>query len=115
MWGLTGAKHTDMKQQSIFDDVSPHKLHRKDDPETSKEAAHTTPLSKRRAFVLNLIEEAGARGVTIREMTKRFPEMPSSSITSRPNELEKLGFIFYAGDKRDGSRVIRHIDYKKEA
>lgn len=114
MWGLTGVKHTNMKQQSIFDDVSPHKLHRKNDPETSKEAARTAPLSKRRAFVLNLIEEAGARGVTIREMTKRFPEMPSSSITSRPNELEKLGFIFYAGDKRDGSRVIRHIDYKKE-
>ena len=114
MWGLTGVKHTNMKQQSIFDDVSPHKLHRKNDPETSKEAARTAPLSKRRAFVLNLIEEAGVRGVTIREMTKRFPEMPSSSITSRPNELEKLGFIFYAGDKRDGSRVIRHIDYKKE-
>ena len=114
MWGLTGVKHTNMKQQSIFDDISPHKLHRKDDPETSKEAARTAPLSKRRAFVLNLIEEAGARGVTIREMTKRFPKMPSSSITSRPNELEKLGFIFYAGDKRDGSRVIRHIDYKKE-
>ena len=85
MWGLTGVKHTNMKQQSIFDDVSPHKLHRKNDPETSKEAARTAPLSKRRAFVLNLIEEAGARGVTIREMTKRFPEMPSSSITSRPN------------------------------
>ena len=113
MWGLTGVKHTNMKQQSIFDDVSPHKLHRKNDPETSKEAARTAPLSKRRAFVLNLIEEAGVRGVTIREMTKRFPEMPSSSITSRPNELEKLGFVFYAGDKRDGSRVIRHIDYKK--
>ena len=111
---ITGRKHTEMKQQNIFDNISPHKLHRKDDPETSKEAARTAPLSKRRAFVLNLIEEAGARGVTIREMTKRFPEMPSSSITSRPNELEKLGFIFYAGDKRDGSRVIRHIDYKKE-
>ena len=114
MWGLTGVKHTNMKQQSIFDDVSPHKLHRKNDPETSKEAARTAPLSKRRAFVLNLIEEAGARGVTIREMTKRVPEMPSSSITSRTNKLEKLRFIFYAGDKRDGSRVIRHIDYKKE-
>ena len=28
------------------------------------------------------------------------------------NELEKLGLIFYAGDKRDGSRIIRHIKYK---
>ena len=45
-------------------------------------------------------------------MTKQFPDMSSSSITSRPNELEKLNLIFYAGDKRDGSRVIRHIKYK---
>ena len=105
-------KHTDMKQQSILDDSSPYKLHRKNDPQTSKEAAYSIPLSKRRAFVLNLIQEAGTSGVTIREMTKKFPEMPSSSITSRPNELEKLGLIFYAGDKRDGSRIIRHIKYK---
>lgn len=105
-------KHTDMKQQSILDDSSPYKLHRKSDPQTSKEAAYSIPLSKRRVFVLNLIEEAGANGITIREMTKKFPEMPSSSITSRPNELEKLGLIFYAGDKRDGSRIIRHIKYK---
>jgi len=101
-----------MKQQSILDDSSPYKLHRKNDPQTSKEAAYSIPLSKRRAFVLNLIQEAGTSGVTIREMTKKFPEMPSSSITSRPNELEKLGLIFYAGDKRDGSRIIRHIKYK---
>ena len=107
-----GVKHTEMKQLNIFDDTSPHKLHRKDDPETSREAAYSVPLSKRRAFVLNLIEEAGAKGITIREMTKQFPDMSSSSITSRPNELEKLNLIFYAGDKRDGSRVIRHIKYK---
>ena len=110
---ITGLKHTEMKQQNIFDNISPHKLHRKNDPKTSKEAAYSINLSKSRTFVLNLIEEAGSKGVTIREMTKRFPEMPSSSITSRPNELEKLGFVFYAGDKRDGSRIIRHIDYKK--
>ena len=110
---ITGLKHTEMKQQNIFDNISPHKLHRKTDPKTSKEAAYSINLSKSRTFVLNLIEEAGAKGITIREMTKRFPEIPSSSITSRPNELEKLGFVFYAGDKRDGSRIIRHIDYKK--
>ena len=113
MLATLGTKHTDMKKQNTRDDISPHKLHRKTDPKTSKEAAYSINLSKSRTFVLNLIEEAGAKGITIREMTKRFPEMPSSSITSRPNELEKLGFVFYAGDKRDGSRIIRHIDYKK--
>ena len=55
MWGLTGVKHTNMKQQSIFDDISPHKLHRKNDPKTSKEAAYSINLSKSRTFVLNLI------------------------------------------------------------
>ena len=109
----TGQKHTDMKQLNIFDDLSPYKLHRKNDPETSKEAAYSIPLSKRRAFVFNLIGKAGFKGTTIREMTKQFPDISPSSITSRPNELEKLNLIFYAGDKRDGSRVIRHIKYKK--
>tara|TARA_X000001382_G_scaffold104984_1_gene80141 strand:- start:37 stop:381 length:345 start_codon:yes stop_codon:yes gene_type:complete len=106
-------KLTEIKQLNMFDNISPYKLHRKNDPETSKEAAYSMPLSKRRAFVFNLIEKAGFKGTTIREMTKQFPDMPSSSITSRPNELEKLNLIFYAGDKRDGSRVIRHIKYKK--
>ncbi len=114
MWGLTGAKHTDMKQQSIFDDVSPHKLHRKDDPETSKEAAYSLPLSKTRAFVLSLIKDAGVKGITVKEMKRNYPDMGYSTISSRPSELERLNLIFYAGDKRDGSRVIRHIDYKKE-
>ena len=107
----TGVKPTDMKQLNIFDNLNPNKLHRRNDPDTSIDAAYSVPLSQRRAFVLNLIEEAGQKGITIREMTKRFPEISPSSITSRPNELEKLELIFYAGDKRDGSRVIRHIKY----
>ena len=114
-------KPTNTEQLNIFDDLSPHKLHRKSDPETSKEAAYSLNISKRRAFVLNLIEEAGAKGTTTKEMTKQFPDVPHSSITSKLNrndkdvdlnELEKLNLIFYVGDKRDGSRVIRHIKYK---
>ena len=105
-------KHTDMKQVDLFENIEPHKLHRKNDPQTSKEAAYTMNISKARGFVLNLIEEAGNKGTTTREMTRKFPEKSDSSITSRPNELEKLNLIFYKGDKREGSRVIRHIKYK---
>ena len=105
-------KHTDMKQADLFENIEPHKLHRKNDPQTSKDAAYTMNISKARAFVLNLIEEAGNKGTTTREMTRKFPEKSDSSITSRPNELEKLNLIFYKGDKREGSRVIRHIKYK---
>ena len=64
----TGVKHIDMKQLTIFDDLSPHKLHRKNAPSTSKDAAYSVPLAKTRAFVLGLIEEAGEKGITVKEM-----------------------------------------------
>ena len=44
-------------------------------------------------------------------MEKNYPNMGRSTISCRPSELERLNLIFYAGDKRDGSRVIRHIKY----
>ena len=108
----TGVKHTKMKQLNIFDDLSTHKLHRKNDPDTSKDAAYSIPLAKTRAFVLVLIEDAGDKGITVKEMKKNYPDMGYSTISSRPSELERLNLIFYAGDKRNGSRVIRHIKYK---
>lgn len=110
---MTGVKHTDMEQLNIFDNVDPNKLHRKNDPLTSRDAAFSTNIAKSRKFVLDLIEQAGSRGRTIKEMTTENPNVPTSSISSRPNELEKLGLVFYAGDKRDRARVIRHIKYKR--
>ena len=107
-------KHINTKQQRLFDDLSPHKLHRKNDPQTSKEAAYAVPLAKTRAFVFNLITEAGKAGVTVKEMKAAYPNMGYSTISSRPSELERLGLIFYAGDKRDHARVIRHTKYKEE-
>ena len=107
-------KHINIKQQSLFNDLSPHKLHRKNDPQTSKEAAYSIPLAKTRAFVFDLITEAGGVGVTVKEMKSAYPNMGYSTISSRPSELERLGLIFYKGDKRDHARVIRHIKYRRE-
>ena len=47
-------------------------------------------------------------------MKAAYPNMGYSTISSRPSELERLGLIFYAGDKRDHARVIRHTKYKEE-
>jgi len=91
----------------LFDDVEPYKLAKTGDPETSKEAAKIAPTGKMRTFVYDLIIKSGLDGITIKEMTKAYSDIQSSSITSRPNELEKSGLIFYRGDRRDGSRVIR--------
>ena len=108
-------KHINIKQQNLFENIEPHKLHRKNDPQTSREAAYSVShsLGKTRSFVLGLIEEAGNKGITVKEMKKEYPDMGYSTISSRPSELERLNFIFYKGDKRDGSRVIRHIKYKE--
>ena len=107
-------KHTNIKQQDLFENIEPHKLHRKNDPQTSREAAYSVShsLGKTRSFVLGLIEEADNKGITVKEMKKEYPDMGYSTISSRPSELERLNFIFYKGDKRDGARVIRHIKYK---
>jgi hypothetical protein len=108
-------KLINMKQQNLFENIEPHKLHRKNDPQTSREAAYSVShsLGKTRSFVLGLIEEAGNKGITVKEMKKEYPDMGYSTISSRPSELERLNFIFYKGDKRDGSRVIRHIKYQE--
>ena len=104
-------KHT----RDLFEDIEPSKLHRSNDVETSRRAAHLVPQGFMRKFVLSLVKEAGAEGLTGKEMTAKHTEYSHSSISSRPNELEKLGLIFYAGDKRENSRVIRHISYKKDS
>jgi hypothetical protein len=93
--------------RDLFDDTPPHEIARTADPQTSKDAAQIAPTGRMRTFVLDMIKEAGKKGITIKEMTRANPDVQSSSITSRPNELEKMGLVFILGDKRDGSRIIR--------
>ena len=90
-----------------------YKLARRDDPDTSKDAADKVAckLGKMQQYVLELIEQAGERGTTIKEMQVLAKTKRPSSISSRPNELEKKGLVFYDG-KRDGCRVIKLIKYK---
>ena len=90
-----------------------YKLARRDDPDTSKDAADTVAgnLGKMHQFVLSLIEEAGERGITIKELQLAHREKRPSSRSSRPNELEKKGLVFYEG-RRDGSMVIKLIKYQ---
>ena len=91
-----------------------YKLARSDDPDTSKEAADKVAgkLGKMQQYVLELVEQAGERGTTIKEMqVLAHPEKRPSSISSRPNELHKRGLIYYQG-RRDGSMVIKLIKYR---
>lgn len=95
----------------LFADTEPRKIARTDGPQTSKDAAAIAPTGKMREFVFNLIALSGRDGVTIKEMTRANSHIQSSSITSRPNELIKLGLVFLRGDRRDGSGILRESKY----
>ena len=109
---------SDDDENDTFDLFEPHKLARADDPDTSKEAAHSLEgdLSKLRAAVLKAIEGAGMEGLTLKELQLMFAGTTGGTISSRPNELRKQGLVFHVeGDKRGTPRkgnVIRSSKYK---
>jgi hypothetical protein len=103
-----------MADMSSFENTAARMIARNDSPQTSIDAAKVAPTGNMRKFVFALVVSAGDSGITNKEMTKMYPDIQASSITSRPNELEKKGLVFYRGDKRDGGRVIRVIGSEPE-
>lgn len=93
-----------------------YQLVRKDAPQTSKDAAEKVALTlnKMRVLVLQLVKDAGSDGITSKEIAEQNLHLSNSTCTARPSELERMGLIFYKGDKRDGARVIRAIEYKED-
>lgn len=89
------------------------KLHRKSDPLTSKAAAYNVDVTGKELFVLSAIRAAGAKGATSKEIALANLNIANSSITARPKGLEEKGLIYYAGDKRDGARVMRLVSDKE--
>ena len=106
-------KHINERQQNLFDNIEPYKLHRKNDPQTSKDAARTVNSGNDRAELFEAIQQAGIKGLTLKEYCT-YHGYQMSSKSSRCCELEKSGHIFYQGDRRSRSRVIRHIKYKRK-
>jgi hypothetical protein len=79
------------------------------DPETSKAAAKKVNSSSDRDELLSAVRKSGESGLTLKEYCEaRGYQMSSKS--SRCKELETAGLIFYLGDKRDGSRIMRPIE-----
>ena len=91
----------------MYKPEEPFRLHRTTDPQTSVEAAHKVDTAKMKQLVHQDIIDAGFFGITAREIADRHPDLPYSSVTSRPAELERDGLIYYKGDKRNGARIIR--------
>ena len=92
--------------------TNPYFLAKRDDPDTSKEAANALDTTKLEEAVYNFIKSCGDDGATIAQCVIHFKPTSQSSITSRPAALERKGLIYYAGDTRTGAsnrqqRVIR--------
>ena len=96
----------------LFKDSPPHTISRVSDPETSKEAGAKTLSGKARKRVYDAVEVSGEHGLTLKEFASAN-NVQMSSFSSRPSELEKMNYINYRGDKRDGSRIMRTMKHKK--
>lgn len=96
--------------------TEPHKLHRRESSDTSRESAHSVDTSHLEQVVFEFIESAGAYGATQEDLLEAFPHMPYSSITARPSALLRKRLIVDSGERRRGAsgrtqRVLKAAKY----
>lgn len=87
-----------------------YKLHRINAPETSVKAAYSVDVTAREKLVFDAIKESGVRGATIKELARAYPDVPYTTLSARPKALQEKGLIYYAGDVRENSRVMRSCE-----
>lgn len=79
------------------------KLHRRNAPDTSVEAAYKVDVKTAEYRVLVAIVRAGKKGMTQDELLELFPyPIPYSTVTARPAALKRKGQIGYSGEYRAG-------------
>lgn len=93
--------------------TDPHKLHRKDSPETSVEAAHHVDTTALEQMVYEAIRQY-PNGCIADELLSQFSGYPYSSITARFRALIDKGFIEVIGTRKGRSgrsqrvMIVRH-------
>jgi len=96
-----------MDQAGLFENTDPHKMVRTTDPETSRAAARKVQSGELKKFVFARIAETKMVGITMAEVAERNPQHSINTVSPRGKPLEEEGLIFYMGDRRDGSRIMR--------
>jgi len=100
--------------------TSHHKLVRKNDPDTSKEAAKAVDSTRLEAMVYSAIKQFGTDGCISDEIRDLFTGMPYSSITARYRALLDKGLIIDTGARRPGKsgrrqRVMKVINVEQHS
>jgi hypothetical protein len=90
------------------------KLVRKDDPDTSHQAALKVDTTKLEQLVYETIKSYGAGGCISDQVLANFPHLPYSSVTARYKALMTKCLIEDTGERRAGKsgrpqRVMRII------
>jgi len=84
------------------DPTPPHKLYRKHDPDTSREAAEGINVTKLELQVYLAVCSFRDQPIIGEDVRPRLPDVHFNSITPRFKALEKKGLITYTGEKRPG-------------
>ena len=104
-------------QPDLFDippsfGTEPHKLHRRDGPETSRDAAYSIETTRLEKMVLDVIRAFGPRGCIADDVRHELTYLSYSSVTARFSALQNKELITCGPDKRPGEsgrqqRVMR--------
>lgn len=99
--------------QNMFDfGTEPRKLVRRNDPDTSIEAAIKVDSKHLEAMVYGAIKSFGYHGCISDQIREKFPHLPYSSVTARYRALIDKNFVEDTGERRIGDsgrsqRVMR--------
>ena len=92
--------------------TDPKLLVRRDDPDTSHQAAQKVDSTRLEQLVYEAIKSYGAVGCISDQILETFPHLPYSSVTARYKALMQKGFIEDTGERKAGKsgrsqRVMR--------
>lgn len=82
--------------------TDPHFLVRRNDPDTSHEAAHGVDSTSLENLVYEVIKSHGIIGCISDQVRATYPNFPYSSITARYKGLLTKGWIVDSGVRRPG-------------
>jgi predicted transcriptional regulator len=100
--------------QDLFDTPA-YKLYRKEDPDTSKEAAESLDVTAMEAIVADAIWQFGRGGCISDDVLDALPRHRYSSVTARYKQLKEKGVIVVDERKRKGrSGRGQYIMWHKE-
>lgn len=75
-------------------DTPAYKLYRREDPQTSRDAAESLGVSEMESIVLETIKTFRAAGCISDQVVEALPQYRYSTITARYKQLKEKGFVF---------------------